>query len=160
MDNVAGDPEYAQVLSALRDKLVQQFESEGRGPSWVKNGVLQQRVQGQLYSPNFPTAPPPGPPPVPQPYIPGPPCRSWFNTTGGYYRNALGQQGQIGPFSGRKLAEALTWCCESLECAGFDWDYDATTGTGSGYYKQNALGGWTDSTVYVGYYKPGQVPGH
>lgn len=158
LENVAGDAAYASSLASLRAILVEQFEVEGRGDAWVKNGVLQQRTAGQVYSPNFPADPPPQPL---QPIIPGPPCTTWFNTSGagGYYRNADGANGQIGPFSGLRLEEALKWCCASLQCAGFDWDFDATSGLGSGYYKQNALGGWTDSTVYVGYYKPGQVPG-
>ena len=155
MHNVAGDAKYATELAHLRKTMVAQFEAEGRGPTWVKGGVLQQRTAAQVYSPNFPS----GPPPDLQPLIPGPPCTSWFNTTGGYYRNAFAANGQLGPFNNLKLSDALDWCCASLACAGFDWDVDPATGRGSGYYKKNALGGWTDSTVYVGYYKPGQVPG-
>ena len=158
MKNVVNDPQYADVLVALRSQLVDQFVAEGRGTDWVKDGVLQQRVAGQVYSPNFP---PSGPPPGVQALIPGPPC-TWFNTSGagGYYRNAFGPQGMLGPFKNEKLDAALSWCCASLSCAGFDWDFDPTSGLGSGFYKQNALGGWTDSSVYVGFYKEGQVPGH
>ena len=54
MTNLAPDPHYALELAAWRAAMVQQFESEGRGPSWVKGGMLQQRVVGQLCSPNFP----------------------------------------------------------------------------------------------------------
>jgi hypothetical protein len=34
--------------------MVAQFNREGRGPTWVKDGVLQQRTTSQTYSPNFP----------------------------------------------------------------------------------------------------------
>lgn len=34
--------------------MVEQFERENRGPAWVKDGVLQRRVNGQTYSPNYP----------------------------------------------------------------------------------------------------------
>jgi hypothetical protein len=74
--------------------------------------------------------------------------------------NAYGAEGQLGSFSALKLEDALAWCCSSLACAGLDWDFDAASGTGSGYYKRNALGGWTDSGQYIGFYKPGQVPGY
>ena len=158
MNNLASDHRYQNALVSLRSQLVDQFVTEGRGTDWVKNGVLQRRIAGQVYSPNFP---PSGPSPTVQSLISGPPC-TWFNTSsaGGYYRNALGPQGLIGPFSNKKLDDVLSWCCSSLECAGFDWDFNSTSGLGSGYYKQNALGGWTDSLTYVGYYKKGQVPGH
>lgn len=156
MHDVAAKPAYAAALAQLRGELVAQFEDEGRGPAWVKGGVLQRRVDGEVYSPNFPS----GPPPVLQPLIPGPPCAAWLNTTGGYYRNAFGAEGQLGAFTNLKLGDALAWCCSSLACAGFDWAADPGSGLGSGYYKRNALGGWTDSTQYVGFYKPGQVPGY
>ncbi len=40
-----------------RNRLVQLFEDEQRGPLWVRNGQLQQRVNSQLYSPHYPIAP-------------------------------------------------------------------------------------------------------
>lgn len=56
MTDVSGEAAYQPVLAQWRDTLVQQFEREGRGPAWVKNGVLQKRPQSQLYSPNYPAA--------------------------------------------------------------------------------------------------------
>eukprot|EP01064_Diplonema_japonicum_P031595 TRINITY_DN5708_c0_g1_i1.p1 TRINITY_DN5708_c0_g1~~TRINITY_DN5708_c0_g1_i1.p1 ORF type:complete len:520 (+),score=162.47 TRINITY_DN5708_c0_g1_i1:54-1562(+) len=47
-------PEYQQQLSLWRQRMVNQFEQEQRGPVWVKDGVLQQRTKGQTYSPNYP----------------------------------------------------------------------------------------------------------
>lgn len=60
--NLAGDPAYAHVQATWYARMVQQFEDEGRGPTWVKGGVLQKRVKGQLYSPNYPKQPPPARP--------------------------------------------------------------------------------------------------
>ena len=45
---------YASELSMWRERMVKQFENEGRGDVWVKAGVLQQRTAGQTYSPNYP----------------------------------------------------------------------------------------------------------
>ena len=55
--DLAGNPAYQAELLTWRARLVQQFESEHRGPSWVRNGTLQRRVKGQLYSPNYPGDP-------------------------------------------------------------------------------------------------------
>jgi arylsulfatase A-like enzyme len=52
--DLAADPAYATVLGVWRQRLVAQFERENRGPDWVKDGKLQQRTQGQTYSPNYP----------------------------------------------------------------------------------------------------------
>ena len=54
------------------------------------------------------------------------------------------------------MEAAQAWCCGNSSCAGFDYDGASR----SGFYKTNALGGWLNSSVYVGLYKPGQVPGH
>ena len=47
------DPAYAGELAKWRGRMVRQFETEGRGDSWVKAGVLQLR-QTQTYGPNYP----------------------------------------------------------------------------------------------------------
>lgn len=52
------DPTYATTLKLWRGRMVAQFESENRGPTWVQNGTLMQRSQGQTYSPNYPRGPP------------------------------------------------------------------------------------------------------
>ena len=56
--DLAGDPAHAATLELWRARLVQQFETEGRGPAWVKGGVLQARplcrAKGCIYSPNYP----------------------------------------------------------------------------------------------------------
>jgi len=44
----------AKVLAEWRQRMVEMFEAQGRGDAWVKDGVLQQRTQGQTYGPNFP----------------------------------------------------------------------------------------------------------
>lgn len=59
---LSGDPAYARTLALWRGRMVAQFESEGRGDGWVKDGVLQRRTQGQTTSPNYPHQPPPQPP--------------------------------------------------------------------------------------------------
>ena len=41
-------------LREWRQRMVAQFEDEGRGPDWVQHGVLQQRCSSCLYSPNYP----------------------------------------------------------------------------------------------------------
>ena len=48
-----------QTLGMWRQRMVTQFENEQRGNDWVKNGTLQQRIQGQPYGPNFPGHTPP-----------------------------------------------------------------------------------------------------
>jgi hypothetical protein len=45
------------TLLLWRERLVAQFEAEGRGATWVLNGKLQQRQSSQLYSPHYPVAP-------------------------------------------------------------------------------------------------------
>jgi arylsulfatase A-like enzyme len=47
------------TLSLWRQRLVSLFENEGRGNAWVKNGVLQQRIAGETYGPNYPGYKPP-----------------------------------------------------------------------------------------------------
>jgi hypothetical protein len=47
------NPAYAAELVKWRGRMVAQFESEGRGPLWVKDGVLQTRPS-ITYGPNFP----------------------------------------------------------------------------------------------------------
>ena len=56
--DLSGDPAHAATLALWRGRLVAQFEDEGRGPAWVKDGVLQARplcrARGCIYSPNYP----------------------------------------------------------------------------------------------------------
>ena len=52
--NLAKDEEWENVLSEWRERMVNQFEMEGRGSEWVQNGKLVKRVKGMLYSPNYP----------------------------------------------------------------------------------------------------------
>ena len=100
------------------------------------------------------------PSPTPSPCPPQPPipttCASWFSTegAGGYFRSCGGAAGNLQHFSGYTVQKAKDWCCANAQCAGFDFD------AGAGFFKTNALGGWANSTSYVGVYKPGQVPGH
>ena len=54
MHNLAEDPAWQDTLKTWRERLVEQFEREQRGPEWVKDGVLQRRVKGQVYSPHYP----------------------------------------------------------------------------------------------------------
>ena len=54
MHNLAEDPAWQDTLKRWRERLVEQFEREQRGPEWVKDGVLQRRVKGQVYSPHYP----------------------------------------------------------------------------------------------------------
>ena len=52
--NLASDKEYEDTLVRWRQRLIKQFEAEGRGPDWVKDGKLLRRVKGMRYSPNYP----------------------------------------------------------------------------------------------------------
>ena len=54
MTNLGQDPTWKDELIKWRTRLVQQFQQEGRGPDWVQDGHLMQRIKGQLYSPNYP----------------------------------------------------------------------------------------------------------
>ena len=152
--NVAGEPGYAPTLAALRAALGAQWVAEGRGSGWVGGSGLPipRGAAGETYSPNFPAA---ACPPPPAPVCNG----SWFGTSGGYYKSCGGAAGNRAPFSGLTPQEAQAACCADAGCAGFDWAAEKG-GKGAGFFKNNALGGWADSTVYVGWYKPGQVPGH
>jgi len=47
-------PEYQTELLKWRQRLVDQFVREQRGPKWVVDGKLQSRVNSTLYSPNYP----------------------------------------------------------------------------------------------------------
>mmetsp|Transcript_9473 Transcript_9473/g.26458 ORF Transcript_9473/g.26458 Transcript_9473/m.26458 type:complete len:530 (-) Transcript_9473:73-1662(-) len=87
-----------------------------------------------------------------QPDITGPPCTSWHETSGGYLEACGGAAGNVGTFFGLTVDEAKEACCNNLECAGFDFS------NGSGYYKGNAMCGFTTNAAYAGYTKPAQVP--
>ena len=52
--DLSGDVRYAALLRQWRSRLVDQFQRERRGSSWVRDGVLQTRPRGQLYSPHYP----------------------------------------------------------------------------------------------------------
>ena len=52
--DLVNHPDHQDVLKTWRGRLVQQFVSEQRGPLWVQDGKLMQRIKGQLYSPNYP----------------------------------------------------------------------------------------------------------
>ena len=88
----------------------------------------------------------------PQPPIPGPPCTAWTHTSGGYYEACGGGAGNVGTFSGLTPAQAQAACCANTACAGFSFS------GGAGYYKGNAMCGFTQAQGYEGWYKPGQVP--
>jgi arylsulfatase len=47
------NPSYAAELAKWRGRMVAQFEEEGRGEGWVKDGVLQLR-KTETYGPNYP----------------------------------------------------------------------------------------------------------
>lgn len=51
---VSGLPEYSAELKLWRSRLVQQYEKEGRGNDWVRNGKLVKRTKSTTYSPNYP----------------------------------------------------------------------------------------------------------
>lgn len=53
------DPGVKAALALWRGRMVKQFQEQGRGPDWVKDGVLQRRTQQQTYSPNYPHPPAP-----------------------------------------------------------------------------------------------------
>ena len=92
---------------------------------------------------------------TPQPPIPGPPCTTWTHTSAGYYESCGGDAGNVGTFSGLTPAQAQEACCANPKCAGFDYSGGAT---GSGYYKGNAMCGFTHAAGYEGWFKPNQVP--
>jgi len=56
------DPREATELRAeprrslWRNRMVAQFQREGRGPEWVKDGRLVPRPNGCTYSPNYPSS--------------------------------------------------------------------------------------------------------
>ena len=45
---------YGKILLQFRENMVQQFEREKRGATWVKNGKLVRRIKGTTYSPHYP----------------------------------------------------------------------------------------------------------
>jgi arylsulfatase len=163
--NLTADPHEMQDVAAaqpsdlaeLRALMGAQFLREGRGPAWVSPQGLPLPRPAQAFSPHFPAEPSPTPSPCPPPPPIASDCPSWFSTqgTGGYYRSCGGPSGNLKAFSGYTVAQAQAWCCTNHLCAGFDFD-----GKGSGFFKTNALGGWSNSSLYFGVYKVGQVPGH
>eukprot|EP00039_Didymoeca_costata_P028213 m.20354 g.20354 ORF g.20354 m.20354 type:complete len:699 (-) comp6817_c0_seq1:68-2164(-) len=54
MVELSSHSEYSAELAKWRQRMVQQFEREGRGPNWVQNGKLMQRTKPQPLSPNYP----------------------------------------------------------------------------------------------------------
>ena len=78
-------------------------------------------------------------------------CPKWTATKDGYYEATGGGAGNLGAFSGLTVAQAEKACCANAECAGFSYR------AGGGFYKRNALAGFTNDAGYSGYYKPNQV---
>jgi hypothetical protein len=79
-------------------------------------------------------------------------------TVGGYFRGD-----NLAQFSALTLAEAHQRCCAAAACAGLDFAADEPgnpQSKGAGFLKVDAGNGWTNSSQYVGLYKPGMVPGH
>jgi Alpha galactosidase A/Alpha galactosidase C-terminal beta sandwich domain len=95
---------------------------------------------------------------APQPPIPGPPCNVWNHTFDGYYEACGGAAGNVGQFGGLTRAQAQAACCDNPQCAGFSFGPDANNVTGGGFYKGNAMCGFTHSSGYEGYDKAGQIP--
>jgi len=54
LHNLAAEKEWQSELEMWRQRLVEQFEREGRGSEWVQGGKLMKRVKGMLYSPHYP----------------------------------------------------------------------------------------------------------
>ncbi len=54
LSNLGSDPQWKSTLLKWRQRMIEQFEKEGRGEEWVKDGVLQRREKTQVYSPNYP----------------------------------------------------------------------------------------------------------
>ena len=50
-------PSHASIVTMWRQRMVQQFEAEGRGDKWVQDGKLMVRPQGETYGPNYPKGP-------------------------------------------------------------------------------------------------------
>ena len=48
------DPKYDNTRLLWRKRMVMQFEREGRGEGWVKDGELMIRTKGTTYGPNYP----------------------------------------------------------------------------------------------------------
>ena len=60
MTNLARVGEWQTVLAMWRERMVQQFEKEDRGPDWVQDGKLMRRTKSQTYSPHYPSGRAPG----------------------------------------------------------------------------------------------------
>ena len=52
---------HGATLKLWRQRMVQQFKREQRGPQWVNENKLMQRTRGQTYNQNFPHGPPASP---------------------------------------------------------------------------------------------------
>ena len=79
------------------------------------------------------------------------PGMEWTHVTGGYYEATGGAAGNAGSFAGKTAEQAKAECCANPECAGFDFSH------GGGFFKKNAMAGFTNDASYQGFYKPGQV---
>ena len=95
---------------------------------------------------------------APQPPIPVGSCPAWNHTTGGYYEACGGAGGNVGTFSALTRAQAQAACCANAACAGFSFEPDASGNTGGGFYKGNAMCGFTRDDGAEGFDKAGQVP--
>ena len=54
MHDLSEEPKWKDELLKWRNRLIQQFERENRGPQWVRDGRLQRRTKSQPYSPHYP----------------------------------------------------------------------------------------------------------
>ena len=93
-----------------------------------------------------------------QPPIPVGTCPSWNHTFGGYFEACGGAAGNVGTFSGLTRQQAQDACCANPACAGFSYEPDGGGSTGGGYYKGNAMCGFTKASGVEGFDKAGQVP--
>lgn len=59
MNDLSSKLEYEGTLHEWREKLINMFEEQGRGPDWVRFGRLQIRPKGQTYGINYPKNPAP-----------------------------------------------------------------------------------------------------
>jgi hypothetical protein len=94
---------------------------------------------------------------MPQPPIPTGNCPAWNHTTDGYFEACGGGAGNVGQFSNLTPSQAQAACCANPLCAGFSFEPDGS-GSGGGYYKGNALCGFTHAPGLEGWDKAGQVP--
>ena len=64
----------------------------------------------------------------------------------------------MGSFDALTRQQAMDACCANAACAGFSFEPDASGQKGGGYYKGNAMCGFTKDGGAEGFDKAGQVP--